>query len=227
MTGVAVVTGGARNLGRSMVLALARAGCDVVVNTRADAEQAEKVAAEARAYGVAAAVAVADVADPAAVEAMFATADALGPVRVLVNNAALRTRVDVHDLTPAQWQTVRAVVLDGAMQCTLAALPRLRAAGDGRVITMIGANALRGDPARVHVSAAKHGLIGLTKSLAAACAADGITANAVSPGKMNPPGASADEIDRRRDMVAQTVVFLASRAGHGVTGQVIEVGPTQ
>ena len=63
------------------------------------------------------------------------------------------------------------VTLDGAFQCVLAALPRLRASGGGRIITMIGANALHGDPGRVHVSAAKHGLIGMTKSLALACAA--------------------------------------------------------
>ncbi|MET0703599.1 MAG: SDR family NAD(P)-dependent oxidoreductase [Mycobacterium sp.] len=227
MTGVAVVTGGARNLGRTIVLALARSGFDVVINSRSDAEQAEKTAAEARAMGVAAQVALADVADPDAVAAMFDVADALGPVRVLVNNAALRTRVPVYDMTVADWQAVRAVTLDGAMHCVLAALPRLRAAGDGRVITMIGGNALRGDPGRVHVSAAKHGLIGMTKALAAACADDGVTANAVSPGKMSPEGAGADEAERRRQSVADTVAYLASAQAHGVTGQVIEVGPAR
>lgn len=226
--GVAVITGGARNLGRAIVLALARDGFDVVVNTRVDTEHAEKVAAEARGRGVAAAVAAADVADPAAVERMFAVADELGPVRVLVNNAALRTRVPVHELTIGDWNAVRAVTLDGAFQCVLTALPRLRAAGGGRIITMIGANALHGDPGRVHVSAAKHGLIGMTKSLALACARDEITANAVSPGKMNPDADGAvneDEARRRRAAVADTVAFLASPAGCGITGQVIEVGP--
>jgi 3-oxoacyl-[acyl-carrier protein] reductase len=227
MTGVAVVTGGARNLGRTIVLALARSGYDVVVNSRSDVEQAEKTAAEARTLGVAAAVALADVADPAAVAAMFGVADAMGPVRVLVNNAALRTRVPVTELTVADWQAVRAVILDGAMHCALEALPRLRAAGDGRIVTMIGGNALRGDPGRVHVSAAKHGLIGMTKALAAACASDHITVNAVSPGKMNPDGASEDDAERRRQSVADTVAYLASPAAHGVTGQVIEVGPAQ
>ena len=149
-----MVTGGGRNLGRAIVLALARDGFDVVVNTRGDAEQAEKVAAEAREHGVAAAVAVADVADPAAVERMFAVADGLGPLRVLVHNAALRTRIPVYEVTIRDWNAVRAVTLDGAFHCVLAALPRLRASGGGRIITMIGANALHGDPGRVHVSAA-------------------------------------------------------------------------
>jgi 3-oxoacyl-[acyl-carrier protein] reductase len=225
VNGVAVVTGGARNLGRSIVLALARSGHHVVVNARSDAEQAEKVAAEARELGVAAAVALADVADPDAVARMFAVADELGPVRVLVNNAALRTRIEVSDLTLADWQAVRSVTRDGAMACVLAALPRMRQAGDGRIITMIGANALRGDPGRVHVSAAKHGLIGMTMALAAAVATDGITVNAVSPGKMNPEHASAAGTDRRRESVSDTVAFLASPAACGITGQLIEVGP--
>ncbi|MGH3644706.1 MAG: SDR family NAD(P)-dependent oxidoreductase [Mycobacterium sp.] len=223
--GVAVVTGGARNLGRAIVLALARDGYDVVVNTRSDVEQAEKVAAEARAHGVAAAVAAADVADPAAVGRMFAVADGLGPLRVLVNNAAARTRVPVYDVTAADWEAVRSVTLDGAMNCVLAALPRLRADGGG-IVSIIGGNALSGDPGRFHVSAAKYGLVGMTKALAAACAADHVNVNAVSPSNMNPePGQEAErESQRRREAVADTVAFLVSRAGCDVTGQLIEVG---
>jgi 3-oxoacyl-[acyl-carrier protein] reductase len=223
--GVAVVTGGARNLGRTIVLALARDGFDVVVNTRSDVEQAEKVAAEAREFGVAAAVAAADVSDPAAVARLFAVADELGPLRVLVNNAAARTRVPVYDVTAADWEAVRAVTLDGAMNCVLAALPRLRTGG-GSVVSIIGGNALRGDPGRFHVSAAKYGLIGMTKALAAACAADHVNVNAVSPSHMNPSdGPDADrEAQRRREAVADVVAFLAAPAGCDVTGQLIEVG---
>jgi 3-oxoacyl-[acyl-carrier protein] reductase len=227
MTGVALVTGGARNLGRTIVLALAGSGHDVVINSRSDAEQAERVAEEARAMGVAARVALADVADPVAVAAMFEVVDGLGPLRVLVNNAALRTRVPVSELTIADWRSVRSVTLDGAMHCVLEALPRLSAVGGGRIISMIGGNALRGDPGRIHVSAAKYGLIGLTKALAAACASDGITVNAVSPGKMNPDGAGEQEAERRRQSVADTVSYLASPQAHGVTGQLIEVGPAR
>jgi 3-oxoacyl-[acyl-carrier protein] reductase len=227
--GVAVVTGGARNLGRTIVLALARDGFDVVVNTRSDVDRAETVAAEARELGVAAAVAAADVSDPAAVGRLFATADGLGPLRVLVNNAAARTRVPVYDVTAADWEAVRAVTLDGAMNCVLAALPRLRAGG-GSIVSIIGGNALRGDPGRFHVSAAKYGLIGMTKALAAACAADHVNVNAVSPDHMTPDGnldkgLDADrEAQRRREGVADVVAFLAAPAGHDVTGQLIEVG---
>lgn len=227
--GVAVVTGGARNLGRTIVLAMARDGFDVVVNTQSDVDQAEKVAAEARELGVAAAVAAADVSDPAAVGRLFTVADGLGPLRVLVNNAAARTRVPVYEVTVADWEAVRAVTLDGAMSCVLAALPRLRAGG-GSVVSIIGGNALRGDPGRFHVSAAKYGLIGMTKALAAACAADHVNVNAVSPSHMAPgvnfdKGLDADrEAERRREAVADVVAFLAAPAGRDVTGQLIEVG---
>ncbi|MGV9797021.1 SDR family NAD(P)-dependent oxidoreductase [Mycobacterium sp. NPDC003449] len=227
MSGVAVVTGGARNLGRSIVLALARSGYHVVVNTRSDVEAAEKVVAQAREIGVDAVAAAADVAAAEQVERMFGLAEELGPLRVLVNNAAMRTRVPVYDVTAADWTAVRSVTLDGAMHCAMAALPRLRDAGGGSIVSIVGANALSGDAGRFHVSAAKYGLVGMTKALAAACAADHINVNAVSPSRMEPgPGtpAAAAEAERRRDTVAGTVAFLASPAGRDVTAQLIEVG---
>ena len=221
--GTAVVTGGARNLRRAIVLALASAGFSVMVNTRTDLAAAEEVADEARALGARALAAIADVTEPPQVAAMMRRAEQLGPVRVLVNNAALRTRVSVEELTFDQWRAVHAVVLDGAFHCVHAALPAMRAAGSGRIITIIGANALRGDPTRVHVSSAKHGLVGMTKALAAACAADGITANAVSPGRLNDPDPDIEQ--SHRDRLAQLVAFLASPAAGEITGQLIESGP--
>jgi 3-oxoacyl-[acyl-carrier protein] reductase len=222
MSGVAVVTGGARNLGRSIVLALAHGGYDVVVNARTDLDGAEKVAAEAREIGVHAVCALADVSVPEQVSRLFAAADGLGPLRVLVNNAAVRTRVPAYDVTAADWEMARRVTLDGAMHCVFEALPRLRSAGGGAIVSILGGNALRGDPLRFHVSAAKYGLIGMTKGLAAACAPDGITVNAVSPSNME--AESDDEAQRRRDAVAAAVAFLASRSAGDVTGQLIEVG---
>jgi len=164
--GVAVVTGGGRNLGRAMVLALARGGFDVVVNTRSGLDQAELVAKEAERFGVRALAVVADVTDPGAVREMTRRASGIGPLRVLVNNAALRTRAPVGELSFEQWREALDVTLDGAFRCVQAALPELKASGNGRIINLLGANALRGDPTRVHVSAAKHGLVGLTLSLA-------------------------------------------------------------
>ncbi|HVV23156.1 MAG TPA: SDR family NAD(P)-dependent oxidoreductase [Pseudonocardiaceae bacterium] len=221
MSGVAVVTGAGRNLGRAIALALAAAGFDIIVNTRSDRAAAATVADEVTAMGVRAVPVLADVTEPAAVADMMDRAAELGPVRVLVNNAALRTRVPVDVMTFDDWHQVMGVTLDGAFHCVRAALPLLRAAGDGRVINLIGANSLAGDPSRVHVSAAKHGLIGMTLALAKAC--PDITVNAVSPGTMNPPDEA--QARQRRARLAATVAFLASPAAGDVTGQVIEVGP--
>ena len=148
-------------------------------------------------------------------------------MRVLVNNAAVRTHVPAYDVTATDWESVRSVTLDGAMHCVFEALPRLRSAGGGAIVSIIGGNALRGDPRRFHVSAAKYGLVGMTKGLAAACASDGISVNAVSPSHMEPdpgPAGIEQETQRRRDAVADAVAFLASPSGSDVTGQLIEVG---
>jgi 3-oxoacyl-[acyl-carrier protein] reductase len=221
--GVAIVTGAGRNLGRAIALALGAAGHHVVVNGRTDRAAVTEVAAAIGTGGTRAVPVLADVTDPAAVADMVALAAELGPLRVLVNNAALRTRVPLAELTYDEWRRVHGVVLDGAFHCAHAVLPLLRAAGGGRIVNIVGANALAGDPGRVHLSAAKHGLVGMTLAMAAACAADRITVNAVSPGRMNP--ADPEQARRRRARLAATVAFLASDDGGDITGQVIEVGP--
>ncbi|GHJ41572.1 SDR family NAD(P)-dependent oxidoreductase [Streptomyces sp. TS71-3] len=220
--GVAVVTGAGRGLGRAVVLALARAGFDVVVNTRTALERAAEVAREAEALGVRAAAVRADVTDGGAVEEMMRRAASLGPLRVLVNNAALRERVPLAEMTFEDWRRAHTVTLDGAFRCAQAVLPALRASGGGRIVNLLGANALRGDPERVHVSAAKHGLVGLTLALANACASEGITVNAVSPARMHAD--TGAERARRREQVADLVAHLALPASGGISGQVIEAG---
>jgi 3-oxoacyl-[acyl-carrier protein] reductase len=140
-----------------------------------------------------------------------------------VDDASVRTRIPVADLTFDDWRRALDITLDGAFRCAGAALPALRQAGGGRSSNIIGGDALRCDPGRVHVSAAKHGLVGLPPALAEACAEDGITCNAVSPGQMKGP--TGAETARRRAGVAALVAHLASPAAADVTGQVISVGP--
>jgi 3-oxoacyl-[acyl-carrier protein] reductase len=221
---VAVVTGAARNLGSTIALSLAAQGLDVVVNTRRALDEAQQVADRAASLGVAARVVVADVTDGAAVTEMFRQASDLGDVRVLVNNVSLRTRVSFDDLTLEDWRSAHAATLEGAFLCSKAAVPLMRGLGGGRVVNILGGNAMAGDPSRVHVASAKHGLVGLTISLARACAADGITVNAVSPVGLH---GDVQQLQAGRQHVADVVTFLASAEAGAVTGQVIDVGRTE
>jgi len=123
------------------------------------------------------------------------------------------------------------------MQCVIGALPRLRDAGGGSIVSIIGGNALRGDPARFHVSAAKYGLIGMTKALAAEVASRNITVNCVAPGFIESPMTEALN-EKQRDgilagvpagrlgngnEVASAVVYLASAEAGYVTGHTLHV----
>jgi len=218
---VAVVTGAARNLGRTIALGLAAAGYHVVVNTRTSRGEAEQVVEQAERLGVRAVAVEADVSDEAAVAEMFRTAASLGVLRVLVNNAALRTLGTMHDLSLSDWRAVQSVVLDGSFLCIREALPLMLAGGGGHIVNILGGHAMSGDPGRVHVSAAKHGLAGLSVAVATAHAREGITANAVSPVGMRAD--SAATLEARRERVSDVVCFLASEAAGAVTGQVVEV----
>ncbi|MGH3383597.1 MAG: SDR family NAD(P)-dependent oxidoreductase [Nocardioidaceae bacterium] len=225
MTSVAVVTGAARNLGREIVLGLARQGLDVVVNTRSSGSEALGVAQEAQRLGVRALPFEADVTDEQAVAEMFSAAASLGSVRVLVNNAVLRKDASFDTMTFADWRGVQAVTLDGAFICARAAVPLLLEGGGGCIVNMLGGNALAGDARRAHLSAAKHGLVGLTLALASAYARQGITVNAVSPVGMKTD--SREALQERRRAVADVVCFLASPQARAVTGQVVDVDCAQ
>jgi len=231
---VALVTGSGRNIGRAIALGLAADGIDIVVNVRESRDEAESVAEAARALGVRASVAVADVRDEGAVGRMFdAALSELGPVSILVNNAAIRTEVPIEELELQEWHRVVGVVLDGAFLCCRAAVPQLRSAGNGRIVNIIGMSGQAGGSDRAHVVAAKSGLIGLTKALAVELGPSGITVNTSAPGRIDterlrslgtPP---TDDIPLRRlgdpKEIAAVVCFLASDRASYVSGAVIPV----
>jgi len=232
---VALVTGGSRNIGRAIVLALADAGADVAVIARTDLAAAESVAAEARQLGVRAGAWTCDVTDEQQVAATFsAVAARFGRLDVLVNNAAIRTEVPLAELSYAEWRHVVGVTLDGAFLCVKAALPLLATGGAGSIVNIGGLTAYTGGSHRAHVVAAKSGLDGLTRALAVELAPRGITANIVAPGLIDTVRAGGAPhhhqthgtlVGRRGtpEEVASLVRYLAGPAARFITGQTLHV----
>src|SRR5262245_11586905 len=233
---VALVTGAGRNIGRAIVLELAARGADVVVNTRASRDDAEAVAVEARKLGVRAVVALGDVGKSADVAAVARRALAEFPaVDIVVNNAAIRPEKPFLELADDEWHRVMDVDLHSAFYTAKAFLPDMVARRWGRIVNLTGMNAIQGYAGRAHVSAAKHGLWGLTKALAREFGPQGITVNAVSPGPIDGERREPAQAAHIRDMVGRVplgrlgrpgeiaglVAFLASDAGGFVSGQMI------
>ncbi|WP_431303251.1 SDR family NAD(P)-dependent oxidoreductase [Sediminicoccus sp. BL-A-41-H5] len=238
MTRTALITGAGRNIGRAVALALAKQGMNVVINGSRDQAACERVAEEARALGVEAHVAMGDVGDRATCRRLAEAAIArFGRVDVLVNNAALRPSNRFLDLTEDDYRRVMSVDLDAAVWLAQACLPGMLEAGWGRIVNFAGMNAIHGYAGRAPVSVAKHGVWGLTKSLAKEFGPKGVTVNAISPG----PIASDDEDvapdAHRQEMVVRVPVgrlgqpsevaamvrLLASDEGAFINGQMLAV----
>src|SRR5688572_22701623 len=136
---VAIVTGGGRNIGRAIALALAEAGASVVVNGRSDAQAVHGVVREIEAAGGNSLAVLADVADEAAVARMIAAAvGRFGRIDVVVNNAAGRPEQPFESLSLADWRGVLATILDGAFLVARAALPHLKQSGAGAIVNIGG-----------------------------------------------------------------------------------------
>jgi len=233
---VAIITGSVRRLGKAMALALARDGAAVVINARSSQAEAEKTAAEvAEAGGGRVLVQMADVTDEVAVKRMVGTVvGTFGKVDILVNNAAVRAEDHFLDMTTEQWRGITSVILDGAFFCSRAVLPHMVKNKYGRIVNMGGVSTHLGAPVgRVHVSAGKAGLIGMTRALAGEFAAQGITVNCVSPGKIGGERSATSGRglqtpvpvghDGVPEDVAAMVRFLCQPSNGYITGQTIHV----
>jgi 3-oxoacyl-[acyl-carrier protein] reductase len=235
---VALVTGSGRNIGRATVLKLAAEGAHVVVNARSNVAEADAVVREAQQLGVKALAIVADVASKDQVEAMASKAlSAFGRVDILINNAAIRPHKAFTELTAQDWETVRGVVLDGAVYLTRAIIGSMVENRYGRILFFTGEGAFVGGSGRAHVSAAKMGLVGFARGLASEFAAHDIRVNVVSPGSIDtqranpewyqnrPPSAAGIPMGRQGkvDEIAATCLFLVSDDGGFITGQTIHV----
>jgi len=229
---VALVTGASRGIGRSVAMAFARAGCDVAVNYRQRADDAESAAREIRQAGRRAAALRADVSKRAEVDEMVAAVERqLGPVAILVNNAGISHVQKVEEITEDDWNETIAVNLTSCFLVTQAVLAGMRARRWGRIINISSVGAQTGSIVGPHYAASKAGMLGLTRGYARALAKEGITANAIAPALIVTdmvaanPNARVDLIPVGRfgtvEEVADVAVMLA---GNGyITGQTINV----
>jgi 3-oxoacyl-[acyl-carrier protein] reductase len=209
----ALVTGASRGIGKAIALALAEAGCNVVVNYRKEREAAQQTAEAIRQLGRVCTVIQADVASHSEVERLVSeTEKAFGQVDILVNNAGIAQSKPIQELTENDWDHVLRVNLKSAFLLTQRVLVNMRARHWGRIINLSSVAAQTGGVIGPHYAASKAGLIGLTHSYASLLAKQGITVNAIAPALIE------------TDMVTGNPNASTNRIPMGVYGSPEEIG---
>lgn len=234
----ALVTGASRGIGRAIALRLASEGAKVAINFAGNQKAAEEVKSEIEANGGEAILVQANVADPAAVEAMFAkVVEAFGTVDILVNNAGITRDGLLLRMKDEDFEAVIDTNLKGVFYCTKAAAKLMMKKRSGRIVNMSSVVGLIGNAGQTNYAASKAGVLGFSKSAAKELAARGITVNMVAPGFIDTDmtavladkvkEAMVKEIPLRRmgrsEDVANAVLFLVSDCSSYITGQVINV----
>lgn len=247
----AVITGSTSGIGRAIAEALAAEGAHVMLNGFGKADEIEALRkAIADEHGVKTAYSAADMTKPAEIAAMIAEArETLGSVDILVNNAGIQHVSPIEEFPVDKWDAIIAINLTAAFHAIRAAVPGMKTAGWGRIINTASAHALVASPFKSAYVAAKHGIAGLTKTVALETAQHGITVNAIAPGYVWTPlvekqipdtaksrGISEEEVKRdvllaaqptkefvTVDEVAALACYLVSDAAKSITGVTLPV----
>lgn len=247
----ALITGSTSGIGLGIAKALANAGARVMLNGLGDAKEIERIRGElATEAKTDVRFHSADVSRAAEVAALVAdTQAAFGSLDILVNNAGVQFVSPIEQFPLEQWERVRSIILDSSFHAIRAAVPGMRARGWGRIITIASVHGLVASPFKSAYVAAKHGQIGLTKTVALELAETGITCNAICPGYVHTPlvegqidaQAAANHLPRDRvirevilaaqpskqfvavDEIAALTLFLCGEGGRSITGSAISI----
>ena len=247
----ALITGSTSGIGLGIARALGAAGCRLTINGLGDAGQLQALAAQlAGEYGTEVAFDGADMRRPEQIAALMDKAQArFGRVDILVNNAGIQHVSPVHEFPVDKWNDIIAINLNSAFHTIRAALPGMLESGWGRVVNIASAHALRASPFKAAYVTAKHGLAGLTKTVALEVAERNITVNAVAPGYVETPLVTGQIADTARargiteqevvrdvmllaqptrqlvtiDQVARFTLFLCTDAAASITGAILPI----
>jgi 3-hydroxybutyrate dehydrogenase len=247
----AIVTGSTSGIGLGIAEAFAREGMNLVINGSRNTPEAEEIRNRlASTYGVKVVFLPADMGKVAAVEEFVKkSVEAIGPIDILVNNAGMQHVCPIEDFPVEKWDQIIALNLSAAFHTTRLVIPGMKQKGWGRIVNVASAHALVASPFKSAYVAAKHGILGLTKTVALEVAEKGITCNAVCPGYVLTPlvekqipdtakarGITIEEVKRdvllkaqptkqfvTVEQVAGTTVFLCGDAAASITGTHIAI----
>ena len=248
---VAIATGSTSGIGLGVARGLARAGASVVLNGLGDAGEIERLRASlANEFKVPVRYSSADMSKPEQISEMVAGAErSMGSVDVIVNNAGIQHVAPVDEFPLVKWEQIVSINLSSNFYTIRAALPGMKRRGYGRIVNIASAHGLVGSPFKSAYVAAKHGVVGLTKSVALEVAETPITCNAICPGYVKTPlvegqirdqakvhGMSEERVVREvilatqpskrfveTDAIADIVLFLCSPAADAITGIALPV----
>lgn len=246
----AIITGSTSGIGLGVARGFAQAGINVVINGFGDAGEIETLRQELESHGVKATYNSADMTKVDEIEAMVAqAAEEMGGIDIIVNNAGIQHVSPVDEFPPEKWDAILAINLSAGFHMVRCALPHLKKAGWGRVVNVASAHGLVASPYKSAYVAAKHGVVGFTKTVALEVAQNNVTVNAICPGYVKTPlvenqiadtakarGISEEEVVNNVMLAAQwtkkfvtveqiagIALFLCSDVAENITGSNIVV----